>query len=127
MFLIINTAGQKNYLALTNTNRIIKKIAWPTHNHQSQVILPQIDRLMRQKKISLKNIQAILVYQGPGSYTGLRVGISVANALAFSLDIPVIGIRSKEINFSTINKNLKLNLPAGEAGIKNCLIPYYSN
>jgi tRNA threonylcarbamoyladenosine biosynthesis protein TsaB len=50
-----------------------------------------ISKLCEQSDIKLENIEGIAVYQGPGSYTGLRISISVANALGYSLKIPVVG------------------------------------
>ncbi len=55
----------------------------------SQVLLNLIDQILEQNKLSLKDLDAIEVNRGPGSYTGIKVGISVANALAFSLKVPV--------------------------------------
>ena len=55
----------------------------------SQVVLPFIKKLLDENKLSLKQIDGILVNTGPGSFTGLRVGISVANALGYALKIPV--------------------------------------
>lgn len=58
---------------------------------KAQVVLPLIDQLLKENKLQLSDIGSIEVHTGPGSFTGLRVGISIANALAFSLKIPVNG------------------------------------
>ena len=58
---------------------------------KAQVVLPLIDKLLKKHKLSLKDINEIEVNTGPGSFTGLRVGISIANALAWTLKIPVNG------------------------------------
>lgn len=55
----------------------------------SQVLLPLIMKLLQPKTYNLKTLEAIEVETGPGSFTGLRVGVSVANALGFALNIPV--------------------------------------
>lgn len=57
----------------------------------SQKLLPFIDELLKKKGKSLKDITEIEVNTGPGSFTGLRVGVSVANALGWTLGIPVNG------------------------------------
>src|SRR3972149_5808009 len=57
----------------------------------SQRLLPFIDEVLKKEKLSLKDIKEIEVETGPGSFTGLRVGVSVANALGWSLGIPVNG------------------------------------
>ena len=54
-----------------------------------QVILPLIDKLFKEQKVDLKDLESIIVNTKQGSFTGVRVGMSIANALSFSLDIPV--------------------------------------
>ena len=63
----------------------------------SQRLLLEIDKLLKQQKAKITDLKAIVVFQGPGSYTGLRVGISVANALGYTLKIPVIPTREKDL------------------------------
>lgn len=57
----------------------------------SQVLLTLIDRILKKNKLSFRDLSGIEVEAGPGSFTGLRVGVSVANALGFALNIPVNG------------------------------------
>ena len=57
----------------------------------SQITLPLIERTVIASRISIDNVSDIYVHIGPGSFTGLRVGASVANALGYLLDIPVNG------------------------------------
>lgn len=56
---------------------------------KAQVVLPLIDRLLRKHQLKLSNVNAVKVNTGPGSFTGLRVGVAIANALSFALKIPV--------------------------------------
>ena len=58
---------------------------------KSQVVLSLIDELLKKHNVSITTIKSIKVNIGPGSFTGLRVGISVANALGWTLGIPVNG------------------------------------
>lgn len=62
-----------------------------TESWTSQVLLPLIEELLEKNKISIKQITEIRVNTGPGSYTGVRVGIAIANTLGWLLDIPVNG------------------------------------
>ena len=57
----------------------------------SQIVLPMITELLTQKGKSLNDLTEIEVFTGPGSFTGLRVGVSIANALGYALKIPVNG------------------------------------
>jgi tRNA A37 threonylcarbamoyladenosine modification protein TsaB len=55
----------------------------------SQVILATIQKVLEKKKKSLKDITEIEVYEGEGSYTGRRVGASIANSLSYALSLPI--------------------------------------
>ncbi len=57
----------------------------------SQVLLPLIKKIVKDSGFSLSDISEVKVNTGPGSFTGIRVGVSVANALGYSLGIPVNG------------------------------------
>lgn len=56
---------------------------------KAQVVLPLIDQLLKKHKFLLADMASIEVHAGPGSFTGLRVGVSIANALSYALHIPV--------------------------------------
>ena len=64
---------------------------------KSQMILPLIESLLSEHKLTLHDITDITVATGPGSFTGLRVGATIANALAYLLDIPVNGKKALAI------------------------------
>ena len=61
-----------------------------SYNH-AQHLLPEIDELLNEAGITLSDLKNIEVNVGPGSFTGTRVGVSVANALGFALSLPVNG------------------------------------
>ena len=67
----------------TSQSRIVK----------SQAVLPLIEEMLLEQKLTLKDITEITVVTGPGSFTGLRVGATVANALGYLLGVPVNGKR----------------------------------
>ncbi len=61
----------------------------------SQVVLPLIEQILQKEKITPKDLSEIKVFEGPGSFTGLRVGAAVANTLSWLLQIPVNGKMGK--------------------------------
>lgn len=80
--------------------RLGEEIFWEKQESillRSQTVLPMIDKIAKDHKLSMKDITMIEVNRGPGSFTGLRVGIAIANALAFSLKIPVNNKKVGEI------------------------------
>lgn len=63
----------------------------PTKKHRSQQLLGLIDKVLQKKKKKLGDLTGIEINLGPGSFTGLKVGVAVANALSWSLKIPLNG------------------------------------
>jgi tRNA threonylcarbamoyladenosine biosynthesis protein TsaB len=68
---------------------------WPAHRELAETIHMKIKELLESQGRGLKDIGGIAVYKGPGSFTGLRIGISVANTLADSLDLPIVSAAGK--------------------------------
>ena len=66
-------------------------------SNKTQIILPMIDRILKKHLLKPEDLSAIEVNPGPGSFTGLRVGLAIANALAFVLKIPINEKRAGEI------------------------------
>jgi len=58
---------------------------------RAQVVLPLVEQLLKEHKLELKDVTGIEVNVGPGSFTGLRVGVAIANTLGFLLKIPING------------------------------------
>ena len=93
MKLFIDTSdNQKTIIGLDK-----KRWESTTKKHKSQELLSLIDQTIRKNNTSMNQIKEIEVNLGPGSFTGLRVGISVANALAWTLKVPVNGKKIGEL------------------------------
>lgn len=91
MILDINTKDQKQVtVSLKEDSQVVKSLI-EKNEFGSQVLLPLILKLLKAKKINMEALEGIEVETGPGSFTGLRVGVAVANALGYSLKIPVNG------------------------------------
>ncbi len=91
MKLCIDTSDMKIVsVKLKNGKEIVAKLE-EENEYGSQVLLPLIDKLLEQNSLAYKDLEEIEVATGPGSFTGIRVGVSVANSLGFSLGIPVNG------------------------------------
>lgn len=60
-----------------------------TDSQKAQIVLPMIEEILKKYNLKSEDLNSIEVNPGPGSFTGLRVGISVANALSFVLKIPI--------------------------------------
>lgn len=86
----INTAdNQKISVSINGDSK--KTLTADTHLLKAQAVLPLIIKLLKKYRIKLSDISGIKVNKGPGSYTGIRVGLAVANALGYALNIKVNG------------------------------------
>ncbi|HYM64871.1 MAG TPA: tRNA (adenosine(37)-N6)-threonylcarbamoyltransferase complex dimerization subunit type 1 TsaB [Candidatus Sulfotelmatobacter sp.] len=70
---------------------------------KSEACLPLIDNLLNKNKVNLKDLSEIYVNEGPGSFTGLRVGVAIANCLSYLLKIPVNGREIGELAVPVYN------------------------
>ncbi len=93
--LAIETGSEFCQVALQiGGRRVFRQIQQRSH---SQIILSLIDELLDESAPGLKELDVVAVNHGPGSFTGIRVGVSVAQGLAFSNDLPLIGLSSLEM------------------------------
>jgi tRNA threonylcarbamoyl adenosine modification protein YeaZ len=94
MLLAIDTSTESAGLALVQNNQVLAEVTWRCGQNHSVELLPRLTQLLQEAGVELQSASCILVARGPGSFNGLRVGLSTAKGLAFSLDIPIIGISS---------------------------------
>lgn len=92
MLLAIDTATRNAGVALYNAEGVQAEINWRSRENHTVELTPQIVHVMELAKAAKSDLQAIGVALGPGSFTGLRVGMSVAKGLAFALKIPILGV-----------------------------------
>lgn len=106
LILLLETSGEKCSVGIAKDGKTIglKEITQPNqHASQLQIL---VEELLQQLRLELKDLNAVAVSKGPGSYTGLRVGVSAAKGYCFGLDIPLIGISTLEaLSCSAIASN----------------------
>ena len=96
MQLAIDTSTDTASLAIVQDSEILAELTWRCQKNHSVELMRNLNQLLKQTKLDLKSISYVIVARGPGSFNGLRVGISTAKALAFSLKIQIIGISTLE-------------------------------
>lgn len=95
--LAIDTSNQVMSVALMDETRlIVERIVNIKRNHSVQ-LMPAIEEIMKEADWKPKELTRIIVAKGPGSYTGVRIGVTVAKTLAFSLDIDLVGVSSLKV------------------------------
>ncbi|MCA9333205.1 tRNA (adenosine(37)-N6)-threonylcarbamoyltransferase complex dimerization subunit type 1 TsaB [Candidatus Saccharibacteria bacterium] len=95
IILTIRTDKPESEVGLYDDSKQIAYFKWQAHRELAETIHKRIKEILDNNKLSMGDIEGIVVYKGPGSFTGLRIGISVANSLSYSLGPPIVGV-SKE-------------------------------
>ena len=88
--LIIDTSSNKEVIVELEASGEKFSLKSPV-DRKTQAVIPLIDNILSKQKLTLKDLTGIRVNPGPGSFTGLRVGVAVANTLGFLLKIPING------------------------------------
>jgi tRNA threonylcarbamoyladenosine biosynthesis protein TsaB len=96
LILCLETATQVCSVVLAKNDEIIAIRESKEHNSHSALITIFIEEVMKEGGFRLNELDAIAISKGPGSYTGLRIGVSTAKGLCFSLDKPLIAIETLE-------------------------------
>jgi len=96
LILGIDTSGKTASVAICDENSVIAQTTILTTLTHSQVMLPLVEKLLSDAKLTLEDINAFAVANGPGSYTGLRIGISAVKAMCFTLGKKCLGISTLE-------------------------------
>ena len=106
IILTIRSDEPEAELSLYNDKEQIDKIIWKAHRQLAETINTKIKKLLELNHCELKNLGGIVCYKGPGSFTGLRIGLTVANTFAQQLNIPIIGGTGKGWENNSIKKIL---------------------
>lgn len=85
----IDTTSTEYIEAALEIDGVMKNIRQKSERDKAQVLLGMIDDLLNESDIKIQEINKIAVNRGPGSYTGIRVGLTIANTLGTLLNIPV--------------------------------------
>lgn len=96
LILAIDTSSAFTSIAMAFNGTLVGEAGWECKQNHSVELLAGIESLLSKAGYSIKQIEGIGVATGPGSFNGLRAGLSTAKGLAFSLDIPIAGIPSLE-------------------------------
>ncbi len=93
----IETSTYSGSVAILDGDTILGEIFLNVGPSHSEKLLPMVDWLLGAAGLKRNDIEGIAVSNGPGSFTSLRVGISTAKGIAFSLGIPIVGVSSLEV------------------------------
>jgi tRNA threonylcarbamoyladenosine biosynthesis protein TsaB len=95
--LAIDTSTRTVGLALYNGTQVLSESTWVSHDHHTVELAPAVAEALKKCGLSAAELGALAVATGPGSFTGLRIGMALAKGIALVQHIPLIGIPSLDI------------------------------
>lgn len=95
--LAIDTSNYPLGIALIDDEQVIGEYITNMKKNHSVRVMPAIENLCRECDIKPADLEKIVVAEGPGSYTGVRIGVTIAKTLAWTLQIPLVGVSSIEV------------------------------
>lgn len=115
--LTIRTDKPEAEIGLYNDGEQLAYETWQAHRQLAETIHTKINELLKSQHKTLQDLNGVVAFKGPGSFTGLRIGLSVANALAYGLQIPIIARQGDDWITSGIedirhHQNQSIALPA---------------
>lgn len=96
MILCLRTDTKQAEIYLQEGMRLVVEKTWQADRQLAKDLLGEIEAVVKNGAGKWENITGIVVYQGPGSFTGLRIGCSVANAIAYAQNIAIVGTTGDE-------------------------------
>lgn len=97
IWLGIDTANSPLAVAIVKDGQILAAEVTNLKVNHSAGVMPAIDQIFKKVNMSPKEIDAIAVSQGPGSYTGVRIGVTIAKTLSWTLQKPLVGVSSLQV------------------------------
>lgn len=115
LILALDSSTSVGAVSLYQEERLIAEYNLNLNLTHSQRLMPQIINLMEDARFEVSDLDGIVVGVGPGSFTGIRIGLATAKSLAQSLDIPIIGISTLEVLANNLTYTEKCICPIIDA------------
>jgi ribosomal protein S18 acetylase RimI-like enzyme len=125
LILGIDSAGDGCNIGTMHDDQILSLILQPMERGQDSAMLPLIQQALAEAKISFDALDRIVVTRGPGSFTGLRIGLATARGLGLALNKPVIGIDRFSIYYEQCKSRMKNLLVVLQSKRKELYCRYY--
>ncbi len=95
--LILDSANKELGVALAQDGTLLDEIRYEARQRQSELMIPEIENIFKKNHVNPKDVGEILVTVGPGSYTGVRIALTIAKVYGYVLNIPVYAFSSLEV------------------------------
>jgi tRNA threonylcarbamoyladenosine biosynthesis protein TsaB len=97
VILALDTATRAVSLALAEAGRLVAEATWRSENNHTLELAPAVERLLAEAALAPRDLTALAVAIGPGSFTGVRIGLGFAKGLALACGLPLLGVRTLDI------------------------------
>ena len=91
---ILDSSNSYLSVAIANDDTIIDQISYEAWQRQSELMIPELDKLLKRNNVTRHDINKVIVSIGPGSYTGVRIALSIAKVMVLALNVPLYAISS---------------------------------
>jgi tRNA threonylcarbamoyladenosine biosynthesis protein TsaB len=125
MLLAIDTATRWLGLALHDGRKVIAEVGWQSVNTQTVELAPTVAAMLKRADIEAADLAGIAVAIGPGSYTGLRVGVGFAKGLALANNRRLIGVPTLDILAASLPRSDRQLVVVAEAGRTRVCAGFY--
>lgn len=120
MYLLINTASPICEITFFDDGKIIKSDKWEAGRNLARDLISYLEAMLLELNKTFSSIDGIGIFEGPGSFTGLRIGMTVMNTIADSENIQIVGTRGDDWSEQAI-----LKLKNGEN--QKIVLPFYGS
>jgi tRNA threonylcarbamoyladenosine biosynthesis protein TsaB len=107
IILAIKTDQPESEFWLLDDHKTLEHVKYLAHHDLARTIHLKIAKMLKNRNLDWPDIEGLVCFKGPGSFTGLRIGLTVANSLAYALKIPIVGEEEDDWLDSGITKLLK--------------------
>ncbi|MED6296400.1 MAG: tRNA (adenosine(37)-N6)-threonylcarbamoyltransferase complex dimerization subunit type 1 TsaB [Chloroflexota bacterium] len=116
MELCIDTSTRYASIGCSEKGELLQELTWRSQRNHSVELAPAVETLLKRQKITVKDLEAVFVAKGPGAFSALRVGMSLAKSLSVGAEIPIVGIPTSDVEvepYINISQNIIALVPAG--------------
>ena len=107
ILLTIRTDKPEAEIGLYNADKRLAYDIWQAHRQLAETLHGRIESLLKKQQLRWNDIGGVVCFQGPGSFTGLRIGITVGNTLAYSYGLPIVATQDPDWIKAGISRLLK--------------------
>ncbi len=106
--LILDTSSKYLVVGLAKEEELIAVIQYEAWQRQSEVAMQEIEKILKENNVDIKDVNKVIVSKGPGSYTGIRIALTIAKVLGLVRNVDVITLSSLEIFIKPKGKYISL-------------------